>query len=91
VAHDATCPAPAESREATAHGELSHAELLFGCRPSVVQSVRLALVTEPQVDGESRCLGLPRIASGVLKRPGCDSLHRPGYRVLLPLPGERTG
>jgi hypothetical protein len=57
------------------------------------RSMRLIMVTEPLVVGESRRLWLPRIPSGVLRPSGCDSLHRPGYRVLRPSPrkAEPTG
>ena len=46
--------------------------------------MRLVMMTEPLIVASravSGCLGSPW---GVLGLPSCDSLHRPGYRALLP-------
>jgi hypothetical protein len=48
--------------------------------------MRLAMLPNRVPERESRCLLLPRVALGNLGPPSCDSLHRPGLRVLLPLP-----
>jgi hypothetical protein len=48
--------------------------------------MRLAMLPNRDPERESRCLLLPRVALGNLGPPSCDSLHRPGLRVLLPLP-----
>ena len=44
--------------------------------------MRLAMLPNRDPKRESRCLLLPRVALGNLGPPSCDSLHRPGLRVL---------
>jgi len=48
--------------------------------------MRLAMLPNRDPERASRCLLLPRVALGNLGLPSCDSLHRPGLRVLLTLP-----
>ena len=67
--------------------EQSYAEapvVLGVCRPSVVRIDAAGHDDRTADRGESRCLWLPRVPWGVLGLPSCDSLHRPGYRALLP-------
>jgi len=82
----ATRSAAAAAR-ATTRDEKSRAEACYrGAGPTVVRVDAAGDVAEPRSERESRRLLLPRVALGNLGRPGCDSLHRSGLRVLLTLP-----
>jgi hypothetical protein len=77
----------APATHATARNEKSRAEACYrDTGPRWCASMRRAMLPNRDPERESRCLLLPRVALSNLGPPSCDSPHRPGLRVLLPLP-----